>query len=131
MTDFLTVRSGAGDDARMTALTDDRRSWVPRDTLAARLILVRRELGLSQREAAERCGITFGSWQGMEDGHRQVRGLDDKVARISETLGVSRDWLMWGGPLQPSRLAGGLKSPASLTLPSPIGGLTVLEGIAA
>lgn len=74
--------------------------WIPEDTLAARLVLVRRHLGLTQRQAAETSGLTFGEWQSMEDG-RQPRGLDVKVARISLALGVARDWLMWGGPLTP------------------------------
>lgn len=75
-----------------------KRGWVPNDTLANRLVLVRRSLGLNQRQAADRCGLTFGAWQGMEDG-RQVRSLDVKVAKISAALGVDRDWLLWGGPL--------------------------------
>ena len=73
-------------------------AWTPRDTLAHRLILVRHELGISQREAAVRCGIPYGSWQSMEDG-RDARGLIDKVAKISAALGVDRDWLTWGGVL--------------------------------
>ncbi len=82
----------------MNAPTEQQAPWRPSDTLANRLLLVRTEYGLSQREAAERCGIPFGSWQGMEKG-RQSRGLDVKVARISLALGVDRDWLMWGGAL--------------------------------
>ncbi|HEY5985163.1 MAG TPA: helix-turn-helix transcriptional regulator, partial [Streptosporangiaceae bacterium] len=104
----------------MTATMETRGAWIPADTLAARLVLVRRELKLSQREAAERCGITFGSWQGMEDGERQVRGLNDKVAAISEALGVDKNWLMWGGALRtPRRLMGGLIKPVSKALRSP------------
>ena len=73
-------------------------AWIPSDTLAARIVLVRRELGISQREAATRCGLTYGEWQSMEDG-RAARDLPAKVARISLALDVDRDWLMWGGPL--------------------------------
>lgn len=72
--------------------------WVPDDTLAHRLVLVRLQAGLTQREAAARCGISFGEWQGMELG-RGTRRLDTKVMAIARHLGVSRDWLMWGGPL--------------------------------
>jgi transcriptional regulator with XRE-family HTH domain len=79
--------------------TDTAGAWRPTDTLGARLILLRRELGLSQRDAADRAGIPFGQWQGMEDDGRQPRGLDVKVARIAVAFGVDRDWLMWGGPL--------------------------------
>lgn len=78
--------------------TETSHGWVPEDTLAHRLVLVRRQLGITQRVAAERCGLTFGEWQGIEDG-RQVRSLDVKVAAISKALGVDRDWLIWGGPL--------------------------------
>ena len=78
--------------------TQTVQGWVPEDSLAHRLVLVRRQLGLSQREAALRTGLTFGEWQSLEDG-RSARGLDVKVGRISTTLGVDREWLMWGGPL--------------------------------
>jgi transcriptional regulator with XRE-family HTH domain len=72
--------------------------WIPRDTLATRILLVRTSLGLSQREASAQTGIPYGSWQSMEDG-RSPRDLAAKVAAISLALGVDRDWLMWGGPL--------------------------------
>ena len=73
--------------------------WVPDDSLAHRLVLVRLQLGLSQREAALRCGVTYGEWQSMELG-RAARALDVKVAKISDALGVDRDWLMWSRPRQ-------------------------------
>lgn len=79
--------------------TTQTHGWVPDDNLASRLILVRRQLGLTQRAAAERCGLTFGEWQGLENG-LQARGIPSKVARISEALGVDRDWLLWGGALR-------------------------------
>lgn len=82
--------------------TQPTERWIPVDSLATRILLVRTTLGLSQREAAARTGIPYGSWQSMEDG-RSPRDLPSKIARISITLGVDRDWLMWGGPLaQPS-----------------------------
>ena len=81
-------------------------AWIPVDDLATRLLVLRHQLGLSQREASERCGIPYGSWQSMEDG-RQARGLDLKVARIADALGVDRTWLMWGGALaSPESLIG-------------------------
>lgn len=87
--------------------TQPTERWIPRDTLAVRVLLVRTALGLSQREAAARSGLTFGSWQSMEDG-RSPRDLPAKVARISVAFGVDRDWLMWGGPLaRPSGDDGG------------------------
>lgn len=78
--------------------TQPTEKWIPRDTLATRILLVRTQLGLSQREAAARTGIPYGSWQSMEDG-RSPRDLAAKVAAVSLALGVDRDWLMWGGPL--------------------------------
>lgn len=76
-----------------------RSGWVPTDSLANRLVLVRTERKLSQRAAADLCGLTFGEWQGIEMG-RAARSVDRKVAKIAATLGVDRDWLMWGGALE-------------------------------
>jgi transcriptional regulator with XRE-family HTH domain len=73
---------------------------IPRDTLARRVQIARDEVGLSQRAAALRCGITFGEWQGIEAG-AQARGLNVKIDKIAKGLGYDRDWLMWGGPLAP------------------------------
>ena|ERR1035437_5165607 len=73
----------------------------PADTLGARLELLRRELGWSQRKAAEVTGVPFGTWQGMEVGRRTL-SLDEHVAKIVAATGYDRDWLMWGGPLDPS-----------------------------
>lgn len=84
----------------MTVTTERASGWVPTDSLANRMALVRRERKLSQRAAAETCGLTFGEWQGIEDG-RNTRRIDMKVRQIAMALGVDRDWLMWGGPLAP------------------------------
>lgn len=79
------------------------RAQVPRDTFEARLMLARLHAGrLSIREAAERCGYTNESWSGWERG-RLPRDVAAVVTRISERLGVDRDWLMWGGPLETNR----------------------------
>lgn len=71
---------------------------IPEDTFALRLVIIRRTLGLSQEEAAERCGLDDGSWSNWENG-RKPRGMDKVVGTISSQLGIDRDWLMWGGPL--------------------------------
>ncbi len=84
----------------MTVSTEINSGWVPSDSLANRLVLVRLDRKLTQRGAAEQCGITFGEWQGMELG-RATRRVDVKVRQIAMALGVDRDWLMWGGPLAP------------------------------
>lgn len=78
--------------------TPERQS-IPTDTFEARLMLARLHAGrLSIRDAAERCGYTNESWSGWERGRRPSDKLE--VAEvISETLGVDRDWLLYGGPL--------------------------------
>jgi transcriptional regulator with XRE-family HTH domain len=76
------------------------RKLVPADSLANRLILIRRELNLSQRDAAQRCGVGFGSWQSWENGSAPRNALRDLVW-VAERLDVDRDWLMFGGPLRP------------------------------
>jgi len=55
----------------------------PTDTLAARLILLRHELGWTQREATQETGVPYGVWQGMESG-RETRGPDRPDARALE-----------------------------------------------
>jgi transcriptional regulator with XRE-family HTH domain len=73
--------------------------FIPTDTFALRLIAIRKELGLTQAEAALRCGFDDGSWSNWENGTRP-RGMDVVVEKISSSLGVDRDWLMWGGGLR-------------------------------
>jgi transcriptional regulator with XRE-family HTH domain len=75
-----------------------RRGWVPRDTFAARLVLVRADHGLTQEQAAGACGLNRATWRLWEAGG-SPRNMAEVVARISEGLGVDRDWLLWGGPL--------------------------------
>jgi transcriptional regulator with XRE-family HTH domain len=81
-------------------------AWVPADTLAARLILVRHQLGLSQREAAEQAGVGFGAWQSWESG-RAPRNAVTVLAQVADRLRLRRDWLLFGGPLVPSGPAPG------------------------
>jgi len=50
------------------------------------------------REAADRCGLNYGSWSNWERG-MEPRGLLDVVEKISQGLGVNREWLLYGGPL--------------------------------
>jgi hypothetical protein len=73
-------------------------AWRPADSLAARLVVMRHELKISQREAALRSGLSFGEWQSMENG-AQARAIDRKVAAIAAAFNLDRDWLMWGGAL--------------------------------
>lgn len=72
---------------------------IPEDTYANRLILARAFAGhLSQRAAAERCGLNDANWANWERGMRSRTMVEDADA-IAEGLGVDRDWLLYGGPL--------------------------------
>lgn len=101
----------------MSAQTDHSVAWVPADTLANRLVLVRRQLGLNQREAAARCGIGFGSWQSWENG-AAPRNEVAQLSKIAAVLGVNRDWLLHGGPLMSSQSAGSSSDGAGTMRPS-------------
>lgn len=68
---------------------------IPEDTLAARLLMVRHELGISQREASERSGVPFGIWQGMESGRGTIN-LPEHIQKISDAFGYDRSWLAFG-----------------------------------
>lgn len=71
------------------------RPWVPSNTFATRLVLVRRELGLSVKAAAEKCDLHYATWSTWENG-RKPADMAAVVTAIVEGLGVDRDWLMWG-----------------------------------
>lgn len=75
--------------------------WRPQDSFGVRLLLVRRTLGLSQEEAAAKCGLDNGSWSNWENG-AHPRQLPEVVHKIVRTFNVDRDWLIWGGELGPS-----------------------------
>ena len=68
---------------------------IPKSTVGTRVRDARLEAGLSQRAAAELCGLTYGEWQSIEDG-RGARQLDVKVDKIARGLDYDRNWLMWG-----------------------------------
>ena len=72
---------------------------VPADTFGHRLMLVRAEKGhLTVKEAAERCGLNYGSWSNWERG-KLPRDILDVADAVSEGLGIDRDWLLRGGLL--------------------------------
>jgi hypothetical protein len=79
---------------------EDVTSWRPRDTFAARLRLIRGELGIDISQAATRCGLPIATWSYWERKGANPRDLLDVVLRIEHALHVDRDWLMWGGPLE-------------------------------
>jgi len=71
---------------------------IPADTFAHRLLLIRAERGITLREAAEKCGLNYGSWNGWERGS-MPRDKVEVAEAIAEGLNVDRDWLLHGGPL--------------------------------
>lgn len=73
-------------------------AWVPTDIFGNRLVLIRRELHLTVKEAAAKCGVHYATWSTWENGTKPG-DLAGVVQTISRELGVNRDWLMWGGPL--------------------------------
>jgi transcriptional regulator with XRE-family HTH domain len=92
-----------GVDRERELPVDTREGDIPADTFAARLLLARHHAGrLSQREAAEKCGLNYASWSNWEDG-RRPRDLLEVVDQISAGLRINREWLLFGGPLLPAR----------------------------
>lgn len=85
--------------------------WVPADDFAARLKLVRHSLALDYRAAARMCGLSWSTWRTWEQGTKPQDALA-VAAKISEALGVDREWLAWGEidpvrtPLRISRKSG-------------------------
>lgn len=62
-------------------------------------MLARLHVGnITIREAAARCGLNYATWSNWERG-MEPRGLLAVVDKISQGLGVDRDWLLFGGPL--------------------------------
>ncbi|HTO17709.1 MULTISPECIES: helix-turn-helix domain-containing protein [Pseudomonas] len=55
-------------------------------------------LGLSLKQAADRCGISYSSLQNWAGGHREPR--PDALITLGSQLGISIDWLLTGeGPM--------------------------------
>ena len=83
----------------MTTAEAHRDARVPHDTLSLRLVMLRHERGLSQRQASARIGITPRVWQGMEEG-RNTANLLEILHKIADEFGYDLHWLTWGGPLE-------------------------------
>lgn len=73
-------------------------AWIPEDTFAARLALIRTQLRLNVKQAAERCEISEVTWRSWERGARP-QAMDKVVRKIADKLGADPNWLMWGGAL--------------------------------
>jgi transcriptional regulator with XRE-family HTH domain len=92
---------GTGEEREQMATNSGirRHGGIPADTFANRLILVRAFAGYATvKDAAERCGLNYGSWSNWERGARP-RDLLDVVQKISNGLGINYNWLLFGGPL--------------------------------
>lgn len=70
-------------------------TWVPQETFGTRLMLLRRELGLTVEEAAEKAGLSHATWSTWERGAKP-RDLVSVVTKVVKAFGVDRDWLAWG-----------------------------------
>lgn len=77
-------------------------TWVPTDTFAARLLLLRAHLGLTMQEAADKAGLSRATWRTWEAGSHP-RDASGVVRKIADAFGVDREWLMWGGALSPAQ----------------------------
>lgn len=75
--------------------------WVPQDDFAARLLLARKQAGLTVREAAVRCGVHYATWSTWERGSTPAN-MAEAVDQISRGIGCDRAWLAWGGQLAPA-----------------------------
>lgn len=83
---------------RMTAAKKDQVSRRPHDNLPLRLVMLRHECKVSQRQAAARIGVTPRVWQGMEEG-RNTANLLGILNLIAREFGYDLDWLTWGGSI--------------------------------
>lgn len=81
----------------MTALPTE--TWVPDDTFGARLVLLRRTLGLTVEQVAKLSGIPHPTWSTWENGAKP-RDMAAKVRQIAEATNCDQNWLMWGGALR-------------------------------
>lgn len=93
--------ASAGDERELAP--EQRGGDIPSDTLSNRLLLARTHAGfLTVKDAADRCGLNYGSWSNWERGARP-RDLLDVVRRIADGLNINYEWLLFGGALLPAR----------------------------
>jgi transcriptional regulator with XRE-family HTH domain len=99
----------------MSTVTD----WVPstRD-FAARLVLVRHQMGWNLKEAALACGVKAQSWREWELENRKPRDYEGVCKLIAHRSGCSLIWLMTGIDNSPGGGdGGGLLTPRDGTDP--------------
>jgi DNA-binding XRE family transcriptional regulator len=98
----MTANAGESREQGLAPRTPENRGLIPADTFGNRLLLVRKMLGLSQREAAEQTGLNYGSWSNWENGMKPADALG-VIDAICWTFSIDREWLTFGGPLLPAR----------------------------
>lgn len=79
-------------------------AWIPADTFGTRLFIIRRQKGLTVEAIAKLCGVAHPTWTTWENGAKP-RDLVAAIEKISAAVGVDKQWLMWGGPLESDRLS--------------------------
>lgn len=79
----------------MTAALDG----VPIDEFRIRLAVVRATMGWNFDQAARATGIGSETWRTWEKGTRRCTDIVAAADRIAHATGLSRQWLIMGGPL--------------------------------
>lgn len=77
------------------AATIPEQPWIPKDSFGLRLVMVRRQLGLTVEQAAKATGMAHPTWSTWERG-ALPRDMVKAVSQIAAALGVNQEWLMWG-----------------------------------
>lgn len=73
------------------------RDWIPSTSdFAARLVLVRHQMGWNLKEAALACGVKAQSWREWELENRKPRDYEGVCRQISDRSGCNFVWLMTG-----------------------------------
>lgn len=76
---------------------------VPKDTLKARLAIIRAEFDWDYEEAGRECSVGGKNWKRWEREGKLPRDIYEVVRKIHDRTGYSRKWILDGGPLSSSR----------------------------
>lgn len=104
MNAILEVSAVISHTERMTTSTLEPMTDIPTDTLSVRLLIARHahRPPLTAQEAARLVGVNPGTWRNWERGdHIKAAAKPAMLAYIASKLGVDREWLEHGGPLNP------------------------------
>lgn len=83
-----------------TEALDLAEPFIPTDTFAVRLAILRAALGgWNVKRAADACGINDQSWRNWEAGVSKPRDMEGVCRQIARSTGVNLAWLMLGGEL--------------------------------